>query len=153
MEGPQQLPFAKGILFDLDGTLLDFEGAAQLCLNSALTSTVHSLLKTTSPVSWQMHASIIGQKGTLWSETILNLLQVPATVLTPAQYVENWHADLEQHYPAMELMPGALELVKTFKAQGKKLAIATSSERSGMIMKMSHHRALLDLMDAVVTGD
>jgi len=144
----------KGVLFDLDGTLLDFEGPAHLALNSALTPAVHAYLgNDTQPVTWELHAKIVGQKGTLWSNSILDLLEVPSEILTPEAYLLIWHLHMEGYYPSMKLMPGALDLVRRFKGQGLKLAIATSSERKGMLSKTSFHPELMSMIDAVVTGD
>ena len=147
------LESAHGALFDLDGTLLDFEGAAHACLNSALTPAVLNWLGRDEPVTWALHAQIVGQKGTLWSRTILDALEVPSSMLSPAEYLHNWHRDLEEHYPSMTLLPGALETVRFFKERGLPVAIATSSERSGMLMKTSFHPELMRLVDQVVTGD
>jgi len=84
---------------------------------------------------------------------MLAALRVPASMLTPADYLHNWHAHLEHHYASMALFPGALELVKAFKRRGVPMAIATSSERAGMLLKTSFHPELMSMIDVVITGD
>jgi HAD superfamily hydrolase (TIGR01509 family) len=142
-----------GVLFDLDGTLLDFEGCAHLALNRALGPAVRAKLGDEEPVTWELHAQIVGQKGTLWSRTLLQRLDVDPQLLAPQQYLDAWHHHLEEFYPSMSLMPGALSLVSSLKRQGLRIAIATSSERAGMLHKTSYHPDLMALVDAVVTGD
>ena len=136
-----------GFIFDLDGTLLDFEGASHVALNAPL------LRFANKHVDWRLHASISGTPAATWSKEILNALQI--TEMTPSEYAHEWHEHIKKAFPTMPLLPGALELVKKCRAYfpGAKLAIATSSERINFDAKMSYHPELLQCFDIVVTGD
>ena len=139
---------AVGFIFDLDGTLLDFEMASHEALNIPLK-------RFGKDVTWELHASIIGKPHTAWSVEILNALGIPQHIYPPTQYAKDWHSCVMKSFPDMQLLPGALELVARLKQKfpQSKLAIATSSERINFDVKMSYHPALLSFFDAIVTGD
>jgi hypothetical protein len=50
-------------------------------------------------------------------------------------------------------MPGALELVRSFKDQQLKLGIATSSNSYSVNKKLQNHRELFECIDVTVCGD
>ena len=162
-----------GFLFDLDGTLLAFETASHAALNAALrgvplprgsvgvTRTTTTTTTTTStdaaaePVSWRIHASIVGTKEEDWSREVLRAVGVDEASLTPKEFARRWHEEIDAALGEMELMPGALELVRGLRRRfpRARMAIATSSVRGNFAKKMRRHAELLVEMDAVVTGD
>ena len=54
----------EGIIFDLDGTLIDYEGASHIAL-------ANPLERRGKALSWELHASIVGTKPEDWSSKIL----------------------------------------------------------------------------------
>ena len=48
----------EGIIFDLDGTLIDYEGASHIALSRPLERL------GLAPLSWETHATIVGTKVT-----------------------------------------------------------------------------------------
>jgi pseudouridine-5'-monophosphatase len=135
-----------GFLFDLDGTLLDFEGASHLALNSPLE-------KLGKHVDWALHASICGKPAHYWSKEVLNRLEV--TEMSPDEFSREFHEHIKLAFPTMTLMPGALAIVKRLRALFPEagFAIATSSERHSFDVKMSFHPELLSYFDVIVTGN
>jgi pseudouridine-5'-monophosphatase len=135
-----------GFIFDLDGTLLDFEGASHLALNAPLQ-------KFNKTVDWKLHASICGKPAQAWSREILQALEI--TEISPDQYAHEWHEYIVKSFPTMKLLNGALEIVKKCKEKFPyaKLAIATSSERKNFDAKMAYHPKLIECFDSIVTGD
>lgn len=69
------------VIFDLDGTLIDYEGLSNEILGAPLK-------KRGFQFSWELQAKIVGTRPDSWSVVILEELGVPADVLTPERYVE-----------------------------------------------------------------
>jgi beta-phosphoglucomutase-like phosphatase (HAD superfamily) len=136
----------EGIVFDLDGTLIDYEGASHIALAMPLQRRGYSF-------SWELHASIVGTKPEDWSRNILEALGVPPEELTPKQYVAEYFEDIAALYETIPAWSGCLELLVALQEAGFPMAIATSSPRASFDKKMQFHAPLLTKMSAVVTGD
>ena len=136
----------QGIIFDLDGTLIDFEGVSHRALAAPLE-------KRGCAFSWELHARIIGTKTEDWSRTIVEATPELRGALTPADYAKEYFAALEGLYGELATWPGTLALLRALKARGFPLAIATSSPRVSFSKKMERFAEIRSLMDAVVTGD
>ena len=135
------------VIFDLDGTLLDYEGLSHELLKAPLEA------RGVEGFTWDLQASIVGSRPERWSEQILEALDVPRDVLTPEAYVADYMAELEGRYGEIEPIAGAQNLVDALLARGVPLALATSTPRASFDKKMAHHPELLYAMSAVVTGD
>merc|ERR1719160_608741 len=70
------------VIFDLDGSLLDYEGQSHVALCEGLRGAGLGL-DGSDAVSWELHASIIGMRPEGWSKQILTALKVPAETFTP----------------------------------------------------------------------
>eukprot|EP00468_Gymnochlora_sp_CCMP2014_P011860 CAMPEP_0167764804 /NCGR_PEP_ID=MMETSP0110_2-20121227/14272_1 /TAXON_ID=629695 /ORGANISM="Gymnochlora sp., Strain CCMP2014" /LENGTH=267 /DNA_ID=CAMNT_0007652321 /DNA_START=128 /DNA_END=931 /DNA_ORIENTATION=+ len=140
----------EAVLFDLDGTLLDFEGGSHDALNKVL-EPYNSTGK--AQLTWEMHGTIVGRRASEWSSEILEQCGISPDTLAPEKYVEMYLEKMPEYYPSMPLMPGALDLVKNLKAAGYKVAVASSSERASIEKKLKFHPELLELMDIVQPGD
>jgi HAD superfamily hydrolase (TIGR01509 family) len=141
-------PQPVGFLFDLDGTLLDFEGSSHDALNAPLQ-------RFNKTVEWALHASIVGKPKTAWTTEILKAVDIGQEEYHPDVYADEWHEHIIRDFPNMKLLPGALELVEKIRKEfpHARLAIATSSERINFDLKMAYHPRLLKCFDAVVTGN
>ena len=138
----------EAVLFDLDGTLIEYEGLSHVALEAPI--------KRVNPgleLSWDLHGQIVGQRSHDWSRHILTELGV--TQLAPDEYVRQYHEIVHASVHKLPLQPGASELVEKFRSLGFKMAIATSSERSSFDKKMANEpmRSIREAMHAVVTGD
>ena len=144
----------QGIIFDLDGTLIDFEGISHRALAAPLK-------KRGCAFSWELHARIVGTKTEDWSRTIVEATPGLANyakesgeaALTPADYAKEYFGVLDGLYADLAAWPGTLALLRALKARGFPLAIATSSPRASFSKKMEHFAEIRSLMDAIVTGD
>ena len=131
------------VIFDLDGTLLDYEGLSHELLKAPLEA------RGVEGFTWDLQASIVGSRPERWSEQILEALDVPRDVLTPEAYVADYMAELEGRYGEIEPIAGAQKLVDALLARGVPLALATSTPRASFDKKMAHHPELLYAMSAL----
>ncbi|CAE7471935.1 GPP1 [Symbiodinium natans] len=136
----------QAIIFDLDGTLIDYEGASHEALEAPLQRRGKTL-------SWDLHGKIVGTKTEDWSRKILQDVGLTPDILTPEAYVKEYLEDIKALYSKILAWPGTLPLLRSLKKAGFPMAIATSSPRVSFDQKMRYHQEILDLMDAVVTGD
>lgn len=139
-------PKVEGIIFDLDGTLIDYEGASHIALAKPLERRGYQF-------SWEVHSTIVGTKPEDWSVNILHACGVPSSELTPEAYVQEYFQEVLELYARIPAWPGCADLLDRLQAAGYPMAIATSSPRASFDKKMQHHAALLTKMSAVVTGD
>lgn len=73
-------PEIKAIIFDLDGTLIDYEGASHIALEKPLE-------KFGITLSWELHAKIVGTKPDDWSRIILTELELKDKI-TQEEYIK-----------------------------------------------------------------
>ena len=136
----------EGIIFDLDGTLIDYEGASHIALAKPLERRGKAL-------SWELHASIVGTKPEDWSSKILEACGIDQIAFQPPDYAAEYFQEVDSLYSSIPAWPGTLALLRSLRAAGFPLAIATSSPRASFEKKMIYHTEILTNMSAVVTGD
>eukprot|EP00808_Paulinella_micropora_P000016 g24686.t1 len=105
----QRIP-VSAIIFDFDGTLLDFEGASHVALTEALNGAKdsHGNLIT---VSWATQSSLVGTRPVEWAPNVLRDYNIPPEWLTPQQYIDGWYASVKRQYFKLKLFPGVMELL------------------------------------------
>ncbi|GMH62011.1 hypothetical protein TrLO_g8064 [Triparma laevis f. longispina] len=154
-----------GVLWDMDGTLLDTETLSDEAMLLAITD-VYSFSPPAHPPSqvdftWEIKKSIIGTRSAEWSVTIHNWV---STAFPTAQKKDNetlpdrwtFHLNNLCQGDALQPIDGAIALINFFHENKIPQAIATSSTMEVLTHKRSNVRindAIFNKMDAIVTGD
>jgi len=125
-----------GVLFDLDGVLLDSEGHY---------SVFWKQMDKEYPTGIDNFANYI--KGFHLSR-ILNFFESNEVRQDIMEKLLECEANMKY-----EFFPGALEFVKQLKAAGIPMAIVTSSDRTKMQSLYSQHPYFPELFDHIITGD
>eukprot|EP00942_MAST-04A_sp_MAST-4A-sp1_P005351 g5351.t1 len=136
----------EGIIFDLDGTLIDYEGASHEALALACK-------KYGATFTWDLHAKIVGMQPESWAKIIIDELNMAEKGVTIQQYINDYFYYIKQLYSNIKKWPGTMNLLNEFASRGYPMAIATSSPRHSFDIKMKYHKEILNFMDAIVTGD
>lgn len=134
---------AVGLVFDLDGTLVDSAYQHALAWQQALQmENLHIPL-------WRIHRRV-GMSGGLLTELLLRLLDrqiTPERLERLQQYHAQAYLRLQE---TVRPLPGALELLESLRAAGIDWLIATS----GRLQSAEHDLKLLRVQgDAVITRD
>ena len=111
----------QGVIFDLDGTLIDYEGASHEALSDPL-------VKRGKTLSWELHSTIVGTKYEDWSKNIIASVGLEDS-FTTAEYIAEYDEKMQELYATIPAWSGTLPLLKHLKQRGFPLAIATSSPR------------------------
>jgi pseudouridine 5'-phosphatase len=136
----------EGIVFDLDGTLIDYEGASHEALALACK-------KYGATFTWALHAKIVGMQPESWAKIIIDELNMSEKGVTVQQYIEDYFFYIKKLYSNIEKWPGTMNLLNELASRGYPMAIATSSPRYSFDIKMKYHEDILEFIDAIVTGD
>jgi pseudouridine-5'-monophosphatase len=141
--------WCRGILFDLDGTLLDSEPVYFAAFKHAATT-----LGRSEAYSWDFHVAHVNgrpERACLDNFRVqLDLEDVP-----PERVLELRNEHALAHFPHCAVLPGVHDAIAAFKARGLPLAIATSSARKGSTfgVKTESKGALLGEFDVVLCVD
>jgi pseudouridine-5'-monophosphatase len=138
---PARGPFTH-VLFDLDGVLLDTER-----LYTQATQTIVGRYGKT--FTWAIKRDAMGRDARISAGIVLERLAVP---LSPDEFLAERDVLLEALFADCRAMEGAEAFVRTLRARGVPMAVATSSDRRFFEMKVRPH-GWFELFDAVVCGD
>ena len=126
----------QGVLFDLDGVLLDSEG---------LYSIFWAQMDKERPTGIDNFASFI--KG-FHLDRILGYFDSDETRLHVLEQLLAFEKEMRY-----EFFPGALEFVRQLRAMNIPMAIVTSSDRKKMQSLYQQHPEFPTLFDQIITGD
>ena len=150
-------PFDLGVLWDLDGTLVDTEPIYYRAYAS-----VASSLGASSPWTDADHASLLlGRPAPAGASAFLAALRARGPLLgdggacaaTPASVLAARDERTRAAFAQCELMPGAGAAVAACAARGLRQALATSAARGSAALKVARHAALAPLLAAGVCSD
>ncbi len=130
------LPTHKaGVLFDLDGVLIDTEGQYS--------------------IFWAETGRRYGVGGPTFADDIKGTNLALILALFPEEVREDVRAAIHHYEHVMDypLYPGALDLLDTLREAGLGVAIFTSSDNMKMDLLFTRHPALRSRVDAIITGD
>mmetsp|Transcript_19804 Transcript_19804/g.48653 ORF Transcript_19804/g.48653 Transcript_19804/m.48653 type:complete len:249 (-) Transcript_19804:65-811(-) len=150
---PSPIPSIKGILFDLDGTLLDTESLSD---QAVLMAFGESLPKNISKIPWELKQQLLGLRGAEWAPIALKYGAEKWGVEnapSPAQIWKNWEDSLNSLCHQVEKCKGAQALVCALAEKNMPMAIATSSRYEGVKKKRTRHEDMFQHIQLIVAGD
>lgn len=139
-----------GVLFDLDGTLVDTAADIALALNAALAEF------EVAPLEERRVRDLIGRGAAVLIERALAQRGVDADAALRervfARFLAQYHHLHHAGHSTAQAYPGAFEGLSTLRARGLKLAVVTNKQRSLAILTL-RHAGLAPLFELVVGGD
>ena len=137
----------KGVLFDLDGTLLDTEP-----IYDEATQKLIDEYGNKQKLDWSVKKKIIGTTHKDSSRIFVESFQIR---LTPEEFQKRRDALLSEPFKKCKFKKGARETTHKFKYEiGIKVGIATSSSKYNFENKTNHLKDWLDEdIDIVITSD
>ncbi|HYC00804.1 MAG TPA: HAD-IA family hydrolase [Candidatus Limnocylindrales bacterium] len=134
---------AAGVIFDLDGVLLDTE---------------HFYTEVTQEIcggygkvfDWSIKRNMIGRPSLESAQYLVEALSLP---ITPQEYLKRRGARLEELFAGALEQPGAERFTRALCERRVPIAVATSSERRLFELKTGRHGEWFGCFGAVVVGD
>ena len=133
----------KGVIFDMDGLLLDTESIYTLVSQQILTP--YNLVFT-----WQLKSKMMGLHQQEAAEIFVKETGID---MTATEYLEKRNELHRVHFGKAKAMPGVERLVKHLKTLNIPMAVATSSTHEMYLLKSSQTRHIFDQFNFVVCGD
>jgi pseudouridine-5'-monophosphatase len=135
-------PRPRAVIFDLDGTLLDSEGAYTEAANRVLSRFGKTL-------DWALKQRVMGGDSHQGARTVVQALGI---ALDPLDYLHERERHFIELVPSIAEIGGATAFVEALHARGVPMALATSSHRPLCEAKL-RGRAFAPHLSAVVCGD
>lgn len=130
----------KGVLFDLDGTLLN--------TNDLIIKSFRETFKYYYKEREFTHQEIIDCIGPTLEQTAKKYYPENIEELISLYR----HHYVLNHDELIEIYPGIIEMIQNLKSLGLKLAIVTSKKRD-MTLKAMQHMDILDYFDVIISSD
>ena len=161
----------KGVLFDMDGTLLDTEPlgckAVYLTLKDQIDSDVirkerdnsHFVVDETNnfyAMPWELKRQTLGLPGPSWSKLVLEYAKQNWGVEDPPsveEFLLQWDRHHHSHLDQVGKCDGAAELVDNLYRRKLPLAIATSSKYESVKLKRQQHEDMFAKIHHIVATD
>ena len=135
----------KAIIFDMDGVLVDSEPLFLKAINRLM------LQENAAPISEEENRDNL--IGTTIEETWRRLKKLRGLPRSISEYIEKYEILVEQVLKEeLAAQPGVVELIKECQRRGLPKAVASSSLRSWIDLKL-HSIGLQDAFEVVLGGD
>jgi pseudouridine-5'-monophosphatase len=134
---------AAGVIFDMDGVLLDTEK-----LYTEVTQQIVGRFGKT--FDWRVKSHMIGRPALDSARHLVRELALP---ISAEEYLHEREAMLETLMPTADAHAGARELVAALAARGVPQAVATSSSTRMFELKTRRHRDWFATFAVIVRGD
>jgi len=157
----KSLTHIEGILFDMDGTLLETESlgckAVYLTLKNQMSEEARQGFKERNyRMEWELKQQTLGLPDRKWPFIVFDWAQKHWGVKEPPtvdDFLERWDTNMFEHMPGVEKCPGAKDIVTKLAERKLPLAIATSSRAKAVEQKRKRHEDIFEKIDTIVTGD
>lgn len=152
----------KGIIFDMDGTLLETESlgcnAVYYTLRDQMSEEAQLSFKQRNyRMEWELKQQTLGLSDRKWPPIVLKWAQQNWGVEKPPtvdEFLDKWDSNMFKHMHEVEACKGAKELVsKLADSYQLPLAIATSSRFKAVQQKRKRHEDMFQKFQTIVTGD
>lgn len=158
---------ADAIMFDKDGTLLDFDAFWVTISVKAMEDILRELGRTDIPVdafltAFGVHDGVTDMEGVLCKGTYVQMGQIVHTILSQygvtiscQETVRRVNEAYTRHADAGEVLPTCPDLAAVLtqlKKQGKKLAVVTT-DNEGITRKCLEKLGIAELFDKIYTDD
>mmetsp|Transcript_3126 Transcript_3126/g.4516 ORF Transcript_3126/g.4516 Transcript_3126/m.4516 type:complete len:258 (+) Transcript_3126:105-878(+) len=135
----------QAIIFDLDGTLLDYEDASRVAMNKVVN-------RFDKEVDWKLHSKLLGRKMHNVAEILLKELKLE-NEFTPSSFVDTYYKEMDKIYKDIKPLPSVIETLQKLKETGVPMVIATSSYTDSYKKKMKFHTDIEKFVQLHVCGD
>lgn len=131
------------MLFDMDGLLLDTE-----IIYTEVTQRI--VARFGKSFDWNVKRKMIGRPALEAAQILVKSLALP---ISAEDYLDERNGLLQRDFASCKALPGAEKLVRHLHRHAIPMAVASSSERSLLDLKITQHTAWFDLFTVVVSGD
>lgn len=154
----------QGIIFDLDGTLLDTETLSDHAMYTALNISLDIVNKlngdtTDGRLPWELKRQILGLRSSDWGPIVIKYattewgLSGDSSPSSSEELAAKWEEQLNELCGSVQACRGAYELVQKLSTLQIPMAIATSSQQSAVEKKRKNHTGLFQHIPIIVCGD
>ena len=141
----------SGVVFDVDGTLLNTEPLSTLAIIKVLKE-VDPSHSTAEKFDWPLNQRILGLPRNKWIPLLQDALEIHH-LITEDDFFHKWESNLGELTEKVEKMPGVVEMVNFFHSKHIPMAVATSSTSAGFNKKRLKHADIFDKFSCFVCGD
>jgi beta-phosphoglucomutase len=134
----------RGVLFDMDGVLVDSE--TYIC--KAAIKMFSEFGKSVRPEDFQ---PFIGMGENRYLGGVAELKGIRIDIVKAKARTYEIYAELAKD--ALNPLPGAIEFVMHCRKKGLKLALATSADRVKMLINLKGIGLTVDSFDSIITGE
>jgi HAD superfamily hydrolase (TIGR01509 family) len=137
----------EGVIFDLDGTLLDTETISGLSIQRVLKE--HGQ----EEFPFELRKKLLGRPSGEWTRMVIDALDLHDR-LVPEEFTHLWELYMKEMYSEVTPMEGAYELVRKLRYEyNVPIALATSSSSHAVSLKRQLHEEMFQCFDVIVCGD
>lgn len=134
-----------GVVFDLDGTLLDTEGISERAIDAAVAA--HGARHSKA-----LHKAILGRPSAEWTRMVIDALSLHGAI-APHELAQQWESNMHAMMAEVQVLPGSLELLRALHARQVPMALATSSSSHAVAVKRQFHPELFAYFSVIVCGN